>query len=49
MRNTHSGEKMEQEMEHRMSDEKKTNSDAPKKRGRPKAPPKPKQPKPPKE
>lgn len=42
MRNTHSGERMEQEMEHRMSDEKKTNSDAPKKRGRPKAPPKPK-------
>lgn len=49
MRNTHSGERMEQEMEHRMNDEKKTSSDAPKKRGRPKAPPKPKQPKPPKE
>ena len=29
-------------MEQNMSDEKKTNSDAPKKRGRPKAPPKPK-------
>ena len=35
-------QEMEQEMEHNMSDEKKTNSDAPKKRGRPKSPPKPK-------